>query len=272
MKFISTYLLIILLTTTLFSCKKKSSAPITEKQDLLIVNNFMDWWAYHQNNIILSSNFVAIDHDSKSITKENFIKALTSGDFIPVKINTQDNIVHYKLQKLEKDVDSSIVNTIVNEALFAYKCYKMENTPFPDFKFTDLEGKTYTNASLKGNTILIKCWFIACKPCVEEFPRLNWLVDKMQGNDTVFISLALDNKEKLAAFLEKKPFHYKVIPGQKQYISDRLEVTRFPTHYLIDSEGVIKKVVTNIDELPLSVSIPDIIKKNIKSPPPSPIR
>jgi SAM-dependent methyltransferase len=36
----------------------------------------MKWWTYHNDNIILSSDFIAIDNDSKMITKESFLKNL----------------------------------------------------------------------------------------------------------------------------------------------------------------------------------------------------
>ena len=86
--------------------------------------------------------------------------------------------------------------------------------------------------------------------CVKEFPELNKLVDEYHGrNDIVFISLALDTKENLLKFLEKKEFKYASVPEMKNYMDKKLNITQYPTHLLIDRNGKIMKVVNRIDDL-----------------------
>ena len=75
---------------------------------------------------------------------------------------------------------------------------------------TDLEGTTFTLDELKGKVVVINFWFVACKPCVEEIPELNELVEKYEEKDVVFLGFALDNEKRLNSFLEKTPFKYHI--------------------------------------------------------------
>jgi len=126
----------------------------------------------------------------------------------------------------------------------------MEGTVFPKFDLKDLNGVEYTNEKTKGKTVVLKCWFIACAPCVAEFPQLNELVEKYKNrDDIVFVSLAFDSKEKLEPFLLKKPFRYAVVPDQKQFMFSDLDIKSYPTHIIIDKNGIIRKVVTSADEM-----------------------
>lgn len=123
--------------------------------------------------------------------------------------------------------------------------------------------------------MFVKCWFINCKPCVAEFPRLNAFVEANKNReDLVFISLALDGAEDLKVFLKSKAFNYATVPNQEEFIKNKLHVSAYPTHFLVDEEGIIKKMVPSIDELFMAIdSTKIIIAKNVateNTPPPPP--
>lgn len=227
---------------------KESMIPNTDLSTLK--TDFMQWWTYHSKNIILSSNFIPFNENSNQISKNDFLKKLTSGKFIALKLISKDSLTYYKLFKLDKNSDKGIGGTIKNVSAREYKHFKMEGISFPKFSFTDLNGKTYTSENTKGKTIILKCWFISCKPCVAEFPELNLLVKKYQNrNDILFISLAFDSKKALQDFLIKKPFSYAVVPNQREFMEDILRIHTYPTHFVIDKKGTIKKVVNKVDEM-----------------------
>jgi peroxiredoxin len=208
-----------------------------------------EWWVYHNQNIILSSNFIALDEASNRISKGDFLKNLGSGEFLPIKLTSTDS-TYYQLFRLDKTSDKSIPEVIKLSGSEAYKNYKLEGKVFPTFSFRDLKGIEYTSENTKGKTVVLKCWFIACPPCIEEFPRLNGLVEKYKNRgDIVFISLAFDQKEALEAFLLQNPFRYAVVPDQKQFEFYDLDVKEYPTHFIIDRNGIIRKVVTKADEM-----------------------
>jgi peroxiredoxin len=215
-----------------------------------IEKDFRTWWNYHYKNINLSSDFVAIDNVSKKIRKEDFLKILTSGDFIPLRLISKDSITYYKLFKLDPIADNGIRSAIKNNAASYYKNYKMEGTDFPVFDFKDLNGVVYNNENLKGKIVLIKCWYIGCTACVAEFPKLNDLVETYQDrNDIVFISLAFDSEEKLKKFLSQKITKYAVVANQETFLRKELGIEKYPTHIILDRDGKILKVINRADEL-----------------------
>src|SRR6476620_8522768 len=110
----------------------------------------------------------------------------------------------------------------------------MEGKQMPAFDFKDLDGKQYTTANTKGKVVVLKCWFINCFACVQEFPQLNRLVSSFQNKkDPLFVSLASDSKPALTSFLIKRPFSYAVVPNAGKYMNDALKISAYPTHLLI---------------------------------------
>jgi len=126
----------------------------------------------------------------------------------------------------------------------------MEGQPFPKFDFTDLNGKQYTNENTKGKIVVLKCWFIRCHACIAEFPELNEMVNQYKDrNDIVFVSLAFDQEAALKEFLLKKPFSYATVSVKQSYFKDTLNVISCPTHFLIDKDGKIVKIVNEANRL-----------------------
>jgi thiol-disulfide isomerase/thioredoxin len=250
---------ILLLSIFIFSCKEKAEKKqLSEKVENLepkadikeLESDFIKWWTYHSYNISLSSNFIGLNVKSDKIDKKQFLKELTSGNFIPLKLKSKDGIDLYQLYKLDSSAIKDIGNTIKNESLTNLQHFKMESTNFPKFDFTDLNGNHYTNENTKGKIIVFKTWFINCKACVAEFPELNELVEKYKNrNDIIFLSLALDSKSELDEFLQKKSFEYKVVPNQKEFIVKTLNLQIYPTHIIVDKNGIILKVVNKASEM-----------------------
>ena len=273
--------LTIIFIVLISSCKDKIvqstndlMPPNTDKT--IVESDFNTWWIYHNNNIVLSSDFVAHDEQSEVISKKDFFELLINGNYIPLKLVTKDDRDHYELFRLDPYADRDIQNTIKNTTKVMYRQFKMEGADFPDFHFTDLKGNEYTNLNTRGKTVIIKCWFIGCKPCIAEFPELNRLVDKYKDRgDYLFISLAMDSKIELEKFLKKKPLNYETIPDQKEFMTRELGILQYPTHLIINQQGGIEKVVNTVNEL-ISFLDNGQIKNSVEAkiivpPPPAPI-
>ena len=214
-----------------------------------LLKDFTTWYSYTYYNIKLSQNFVGLDVDSSAIPKSVFLARLATGRFIPVKVLVQNKLPYYQLYR-SGHAAVNIQNTMQQLASTEIAHFGMEGKELPAYSFTDLNGKTYRKASTKGKIMVMKCWFIGCQACVKEFPELNKLVDKFQGRkDVLFISLALDNKQALVAFLKTKGFKYAVIPNTASYTGRQLRITQFPTHILVGKDGRIVKVVNALDDL-----------------------
>lgn len=275
-------LLLILTVMACISCKewgngqKQEDISASEKINakfMVLETSFNDWWTYHENNISLSSDFVALNTQSENITKDQFLQSLISSEYIPLKLNSADSLSTYKLFKMSESADKSIRSTIKSTSKFIYHHFKMEGTKFPKFSFADLNGKKYDNDSTLGKTLIVKCWFINCTPCIAEFSELNQFVEDYENReDFLFIALAMDSKEDLDKFLAKRTFKYETIPNQKEFMAKTLNVKLYPTHFIVNKNGIIEKVVNKASELISYLEEGQIlsIEKNNSLPPPPP--
>lgn len=249
----SKIIVILILSILLFSCKEKSE-KVENLEPKVNFNetesDFTSWWAYHSYNISLSSDFTGLNENTDTLDKKQFLEKLITGNYIPLKLKSNDRLETYKLFRLDSSADKSIGSTIKNESLISLNHLKMEGLPLPEFEFTDLNGNIYTNINTKGKTIVLKTWFINCKACIAELPELNELVEKYkQSTDIVFLSLALDSKAELENFLQKKDFEYKIVPNQKEFIDKKLNLHMYPTHIIVDENGIVTKVVNKASEM-----------------------
>lgn len=245
---------VIVLSLIISSCSGQTKFGNPEVDPIQIQNKFMDWSTYQSKNIMLSRDFTALDLLSKEISKESFLDQLVNGNFIPIRLKSVDSIYCYKLFKIQPKSDTSIKATINQIAFDALKNYKMEGTAFPKFSFKDLDGNVVSNETMKGKIIVIKCWYIHCIACIKEFPQVNQLVEKYKDRkDILFISLAEDTPEELKVFLARKPLSYSVIPNMKMYMNETLDLNAFPTHFVLNKEGIITKVVNDYESLDVAL-------------------
>ncbi|RIJ49346.1 TlpA family protein disulfide reductase [Maribellus luteus] len=270
---------ILLLSIFVFSCAEESKkAQLIEKVEALepkvniseLTSDYLKWWAYQSYNISLSSDFKGLNELSDTIPKKQFLEKLITGNYIPLKLKSDDKVETYKLFKLDSNADKNIGSTIKNKSLTDLKYFNMEGLPLPEFNLTDLNGNIYTNESTKGKTIVLKTWFINCEACVAEFPELNEFVEKNKHrNDLIFLSLARDTKDELKNFLKKTDFEYQVVPNQKEFIETKLNLQLYPTHLIVDKNGIILKVGNKASEM---ISFLENGKKATgkKLPPPPP--
>lgn len=248
----------ILFITILWGCQGKSeeSNKLTsdfgepKKLAAFLQTDFKPWWNYHKKHIILSSNFIPLDIDAKQISKKNFLLKLLSGDYLAIKLNSEDAQDFYKLYRLGQNPDPSMVENIIDDAGYAYKHFSMEGQRLPYFDFTDLMGEQHNWDNTRGKSIIINTWFTGCAPCIKEMPALNELVKLNSDNESIlFLSLALDDHDKLKAFLTKRDFDYVIVPKAGKFINQKLKLSTYPTHIIVNDKGIIQKVISNMSEL-----------------------
>jgi peroxiredoxin len=241
------FIVILLLIANSSRSQRPSGVP--EVNPTTLQKNFQNWFKYQTTNIMLSTNFDGVDIKGKPLSKDQFFQKLNSGLFIPIRLKPIDKLV-YKLYKIAPKADSSIKATIMQLAFDEYEHFKMEGKPFPKFDFTDLNGNVISNETMKGKFIIIKCWYIHCTACIEEFPAVNQLAAKYkERTDMQFLSLAEDTPAQLTAFLAKKPLSYAVVPNMKTYMNQALHLNGFPTHFILDKEGKMLKIVSDYESL-----------------------
>lgn len=113
--------------------------------------------------------------------------------------------------------------------------------PLKSFHLTDLNNKKWDSKDLRGKTIVINFWFTACKPCIAEMIYLNKLVEENKDSSVVFIAPAPENEAQIKKFLKKYSFEYNITPSSTDFIAS-MNIENFPTHLVVDKEGIIRQV------------------------------
>lgn len=245
-----------------FSCSRPANYKDPAVAPGVILKSVMSFLIYRQENINLAEDFIAMDTTNNIITKELFLTLLSSGEYLPLKLISKDSSSYYKLHKLDLSENKEIREIIKYWGEDEYRLYKMEGKELPRFNFVDLEGNIYNKETTRGKLLVLKCWFIKCQVCIEEMPALNELVKNYKNRkDIIFVSLALDSKKDLQAFLKNTAFNYPVIADQKNYITETLNVYSFPTHLVINKQGLIAKVVNDYKSMAKFLHKEAVVKK-----------
>jgi thiol-disulfide isomerase/thioredoxin len=243
---------------SLFSQTPAYSEPVVHPA--IITKDLMTWLFYERDYMDWSADFISLDTFSNQITKGDFLAGLTTGNYLPLRIKTKNDSLCYQLYKLENSIDNEIGRTIKYKAQTEYRYYKMEGQPLPKLDFVDLEGNRYDKETTDGKILVLKCWFIRCRPCIEEMPRLNKLVKEYKYRDDIlFVSLAFDSDSELINFLKKTTFRYKTVADKKDYLINDLTISGYPTHLIINKEGKIVKIIENVDKM-ISLLSQEVLK------------
>jgi thiol-disulfide isomerase/thioredoxin len=115
--------------------------------------------------------------------------------------------------------------------------------PAPEAAGTGLDGKKMKLADFKGKVVLLDIWATWCPPCRAMIPHEREMVKKLDGKPFVLLSVSADTKkDTLTDFLkdEQMPWQH-WWDGKDNPLFKAYRVKAFPTLYLIDAKGVIRK-------------------------------
>lgn len=140
---------------------------------------------------------------------------------------------------------------------------KMKGQSFPSFKLSDMDGTVYSKEELNGKIFLINFWFTRCTPCIQEMPEMNKLVDEFRGEGVVFLAPTFDDENQIHQFLNKRDFNYTIIPDEKDFCLE-LNVRSYPTHFVVNEEGIIEKVIIGYSSMTVR-ALRKSIRKLLKS-------
>ena len=128
---------------------------------------------------------------------------------------------------------------------------KISGEKFPDFTFTDLQGKKHDSQDYVGKIIILNFWATWCAPCIIEFPKLIKLAK--DNPDIILIALSSDiNDDKIHQFLKKNPVELKnfiVARDHKRKITtDIFKTYKLPETIIVSPSGMItKKILGDIE-------------------------
>ncbi len=140
---------------------------------------------------------------------------------------------------------------------------RMKGQQFPSFEFTTIEGNTYSSDELDGKILMVNFWFSRCGPCIQEMPEMNEMVEKFQSEEVVFLAPTFDDTERVRSFLSKRNFDYQIVPDVKDFCLE-LNVRSYPTHFIVNREGTIEKVIIGYSAMTVGV-LQKSLRKLLKS-------
>jgi thiol-disulfide isomerase/thioredoxin len=118
-------------------------------------------------------------------------------------------------------------------------------------ELTDLTGKPFSLASLKGKPLVINFWATWCGPCKEEMPDFQKLAASELGKSVKIVGIGIDNAANMQSFAKSLGISYTLLEGGAGGL-DLIkalgnEVGGLPFTLVIDSSG--KTVLTRLGRI-----------------------
>jgi peroxiredoxin len=151
---------------------------------------------------------------------------------------------------------ASVVFLLLFGEFFIQQAHSQGNYPqAPDFKLTDINGKTISLSDYKGKVLFLNFWATWCPPCRAEIPDFveAYGQEKAKGLEILGVSLDTKGKDVVAAFVEKYKINYPIVLETRktieQLIADYEPGQFIPTTIVIDKHGRIRnKKVGQMDK------------------------
>lgn len=103
-------------------------------------------------------------------------------------------------------------------------------------------GEVTSTSDLLGKKSIIHFWFIDCKPCVEEIPRLNNLMQELGTKKINFLAISKDANNRLEIFLDNVPFDFNLFPNSGKLIKSEFGLMwGYPMTIITDQDNIVQK-------------------------------
>lgn len=136
---------------------------------------------------------------------------------------------------------------------------KYKEVASPNILFKNELNESFDLQSLEGKVVVLNYWNFGCKPCIEEIPELNKLVEKYKDS-VYFISLIspgnikIDN-ESLQTKLSNFNFQYQHLASSECFASYFGIPEIYPTHIVIGKDSKLVEVFGGVDTEKLEKAI-----------------
>lgn len=114
----------------------------------------------------------------------------------------------------------------------------------PELAVTDIHGKSFTLADLKGKVVLLDFWTTWCPPCREDASNLDKLYQKYGEHDLAIVGISVSEERRIVeSFLEKHPHSFAIVLTTENDMPRPYQVRAFPTYIVINRDGNVESAV-----------------------------
>jgi peroxiredoxin len=116
-----------------------------------------------------------------------------------------------------------------------------ERTAAPAFDLVDLQGRSWSNASLAGKPAVVYFFAPWCAVCAASSPQLRWF-HRWRGDDVRVLLVGLDyaSPAELREYAARHELTMPVLLGRPDTAA-AYRVRGYPTYYVIDAQGRIAR-------------------------------
>jgi thiol-disulfide isomerase/thioredoxin len=108
---------------------------------------------------------------------------------------------------------------------------------------TDLSGRVWKAADMRGKSVLINFWATWCEPCRAEMPSLQALQNR-QGESVVVLAVNYkESPETVRRFAQREGWTLPIISDPQGVLAKRWGIGIFPTSVLADAQGRVRVLV-----------------------------
>jgi thiol-disulfide isomerase/thioredoxin len=117
--------------------------------------------------------------------------------------------------------------------------------PAPEIEGEDLDGKSMKLSDFRGKVLLVSFWATWCGPCMKLVPHERSLAKRLRGEPFALVGINGDvEPEQLRKALEEYEITWRSFKDKRaegKPIAAEWQVSGWPTLYLIDHQGIIRK-------------------------------
>jgi thiol-disulfide isomerase/thioredoxin len=143
-------------------------------------------------------------------------------------------------------------NLSVNRAPGGYQLISnMELEGMIDFELERLDGKQVKLSDYRGKVIVLNFWASWCNPCVQEFPSMVSLVEKMKG-DVVIVAIATDDEKQdvevfLKAFGLPRP-GFEILWDKNKKVTEKYNVSKLPESFVVGRDFKLARKIIGAED------------------------
>jgi peroxiredoxin len=136
--------------------------------------------------------------------------------------------------------------------------------PPPAVTLTDLNGRSFNTAELRGKVVVINFWAAWCAPCAEEVPQFIAIQKKYQDQGLQVVGISIDDSQsELRDFYRRHNMNYPLVPGTQKIAQTYGGILGLPTTLIVGRDGRVQKKFTGTtDFTTLEHEIVQVLDRN----------